>query len=105
MPEPSRLARMTRIPSRSDQYKLPSWSWICLGVNASPGATMTTRLPPSRSARSIEPSLAARVTHIGPVQVPTQRVHDDAVGVACHIRHDRPQAGAAAADCQHMSIR
>src|SRR6266567_3584820 len=58
--EPSRFARMTRMPSRSDQYSFPDFFsiWICLGVNVLPGGTIVVRFPPSRSERRIEPSFA-----------------------------------------------
>src|ERR1700722_4210840 len=39
---PSRLPRMTRIPSRSDQYSLPFFlsSWSCFGVCVPPDGTI-----------------------------------------------------------------
>src|SRR6266567_6540169 len=56
--EPSRLARITRMPSRSDQYSLPVDVSICscLGVNVAPDGTIVVTLRPSRSERIIEPS-------------------------------------------------
>ena len=41
--------------SRACRHRLSSWS--CFGVNVAPSGTIVVRLRPSRSARSIEPSL------------------------------------------------
>src|SRR6202000_2728058 len=61
MSEPSRLARIRRMPSRSHQYSflLVFSSCSCLGVNVPPSGTIVLRFCPSRSARSMEPSFAA----------------------------------------------
>ena len=58
--EPSMFERMTRIPSRSDQYILPlgGSTRICLGVYVPPAGTSVTTFEPSRSDRFTNPSSA-----------------------------------------------
>ena len=49
-------------------------------MNVPPCGTMTLRFPPSRSARSIEPSFEVGDAHVGPVDMTGFDIDDDAVG-------------------------
>ena len=58
MSEPSRFARMTRIPSRSDQYgcRFLGRGAFALGCGPAPGGTIVVMFVPSRFARRMKPS-------------------------------------------------
>jgi len=58
---------------------------ICLGVRVTPFGTTVARFPPSRSTRSIEPSLARSLhhrgsTHVGLIYVAPGGVDRDPIG-------------------------
>src|SRR6266478_7542923 len=105
MLEPSTFARMTRIPSRSHQYSFRffSSSCSCLGVKVSPGRTNVGNVA-SVKIRALDGTvIGVGVAHVGPIEVTSPGVHDDAVWKSPSLAHNYLEVGAVGVRGKHLT--